>query len=77
MKKVFDIKPGDQVWIMCNNIAEQVTVSKIWYSKFINILNYETVEESLYYYLVSNGTLLGNYSPDQIFKTKEDLLKSL
>ena len=77
MKKVFDIKPGDQVWIMCNNIAEQVTVSKIWYSTFINILNYETVEENLYYYLVSNGTLLGNYSPDQIFKTKEDLLKSL
>jgi hypothetical protein len=77
MKKEFDIKPGDRVWIMCNNIAEQVTVSKIWYSKFINILNYETVEESLYYYLVSNGTLLGNYSPNQIFKTKEDLLKSL
>ena len=77
MKKVFDIKPGDTVWVMHNNIAVSGTVVKIWYTKFISPVDYETIGENELYYVSANGKKIGDYTRKEIFNTKEDLLKSL
>ena len=77
MKKEFDINPGDSVWVMHDNIAVLGTVGKTWYKKFINPSDFETVEEAEIYSIYSGTNKIGEYSPNEVFKTKEDLLKSL
>lgn len=77
MRKVFKIEPGDVVWVMHNNIAVQGTVRKIWYSTFYSHTDFETVNEAESYYVYSGDIKLGIYNLDEMFKTKEDLLKSL
>lgn len=77
MKKVFEIKPGDPVWVMHNNIAVMGTIGKVWYKKYINHSDFETIEETQMYTVNYGQNKIGEYSPNEVFKTKEDLLKSL
>ena len=74
----FDIRIGDEVWLMYNDRAVSATVSKAMYTKFISSVDYKTIIESEVYYLTIAGReLRETYTKDSLFPTKEDLIKSL
>lgn len=78
MKKIFDIKIGDQVWLMNDNCAVCATVTKARYTKFISSMDHEsTVESEAYYVSVNDKPLYDSYRKEQLFPTKADLIKSL
>ena len=78
MKKIFDIRIGDQVWLMHKNCAICATVIKARYTKFISSVNHETIVESEAYYVsVGEKPLYDSYQKEQLFPTKADLIKSL
>ena len=77
MEKIFNVNLGDDVWVMNDNIAETGKVTKIWYTKFISPADYKTICENEIYYVSFNGTKIGTFGTNEIFKTKQDLLKSL
>jgi len=78
MKKIFDIRIGDQVWLMHGNHAVSATVTKARYTKFISCVNHETIVESKVYYVsVGDKPLYDSYQKEQLFPTKADLIKSL
>ena len=76
MVKEFDFKIGDPVWIMHNNIAIVGKIKAMWYTEFLSPVNCELVKAESYAIDV-NGSLVTGLGRDQIFKTKEDLKKSL
>ena len=77
MEKVFDFNVGDPVWIMHNNIAVQGTIKSMWYTEFISPVDCETIVRAESYAVNLNNSLVTGIDRDQIFKTKEDLKKSL
>ena len=78
MKKIFDIKIGDQVWLMHDNCAVCATVIKARYTKFISCVDHESIVESEAYYVsVNEKPLYDSYQKEQLFPSKADLIKSL
>lgn len=77
MVKEFEFEIGDKVWIMHNNIAIQGIIKHMWYTMFLSPVDYEEIVEAETYGLDVNGTYVSSIGIKQIFKTKEDLLKSL
>lgn len=78
MKKIFEIKVGDQVWLMNDNRAVCGVVTKVYYTKFISCLDYKSIIESERFTLSLNGKpLYDSYQKEQLFPTKADLIKSL
>ena len=51
MEKAFDIGLGAEVWVIHSNHIEKGTVSKVWYTKFISPVDYESVVESEWYFV--------------------------
>ena len=43
MEKTFDIGLGVEVWVIHRNHIVKGTVSKVWYTKFISPVDYESV----------------------------------
>lgn len=78
MKKVFDIKVGDLVWLMHGNRVVCATVTKARYTKFISCVNHESIIESEAYNVsVGDKPLHESYLKEQLFCSKADLIKSL
>jgi hypothetical protein len=78
MKKVFDIKVGDQVWVMHNDRAICAVVSMVHYRKFVSCLDFESILESESYSLSQDGKrIYESYRKEQLFPTKADLINSL
>ena len=47
------------------------------FTKAISCVDYETISESESYYVSANERNIGSYELKDLFKTKEELLKSL
>ena len=77
MVKQFDFNVGDPVWIMHNNLAVQGKIKVMWYTKFICPVNCDDIVEAETYVVDVNGNNVGALERGQIFKSKEDLKKSL
>ena len=77
MEKSFDYNIGDEVWVIHDNFPIKGKILKIWYTKFISYTDFETVHESELYYVYYQDRKLGQYTLKEMFKTKQDLLKSL
>ena len=78
MKKIFDIKVGDQVWLMHGNRAICATVIKAFYTKFISCVDHKSIIESERFTLSLDGKqLYESYEKKQLFATKADLINSL
>ena len=45
MEKAFDIGLGAEVWVIHRNHIVKGTVSKVWYTKFIDPVDLESVVE--------------------------------
>lgn len=77
MKKEFKKKIGDEVWVMHNNFPIKGIIGKLWYIKFIGYTDFEKVNESELYTVFYMDRILANYTIDELYDSKEDLLKSL
>ena len=78
MEKTFDIGLGTEVWVIHSNHIEKGTVSKVWYTKFIDPVSLESVVESEWCFVCdADGKRIDSFRRKDLFLKKEDLLKSL
>lgn len=78
MEKTFEISLGAEVWVIHSNHIEKGTVSKVWYTKFISPVDYESVVESEWYFVCdADGKRIDSFRRKDLFLKKEDSLKSL
>lgn len=77
MVKNFEFNIGDAVWIMHNNIAITGKIKRMWYTEFISPVNCEDIVKAETYTVDVTGTIVSGLDRNQIFKTKEELKKSL
>lgn len=78
MENAFDIGPGAEVWVIHSNHIVKGTVSKVWYTKFISPVDYESVVESEWYFVCdADGKRIDSFRRKELFLKKEDLLRFL
>ena len=78
METTFDIGLGAEVCVIHSNHIVKGTVSKVWYTKFISPVDYESVVESEWYFVCdADGKRIDSFRRKDLFLKKEDLLKSL
>ena len=80
MTKVYDLDLDTTVWFMYKNKPTKGVVKRIWSNTFISPLDYETVNDSVWYYVQVEGTkedYLESFRISDLFLSKEDLKKSL
>ena len=78
MEKTFDIGLGAEVWVIHSNHIVKGTVSKVWYTKFISHVNYESVVESEWYFVCdADGKRIDSFRKKDLYLNKKDLLSSL
>ena len=78
MEKTFEIGLGAEVWVIHSNHIEKGTVSKVWYTKFISPVDYESVVESEWYFVCdADGKRIDSLRKKDLFLKKEDLISSL
>lgn len=78
MKKTFDFNINDKVWLMHDNEAVIGVITKMIYKKSISCSDFESLSEVENYILYTEGNKqLGEHNRKELFRTKEDLIKSL
>ena len=78
MEKTFDIGLGTEVWVIHRNHIVKGTVSKVWYTKFISPVDYESVVESEWYFgCDADGKRIDSFRKKDLYLNKKDLLSSL
>ena len=78
MEKTFDIGLGAEVWVIHSNHIVKGTVSKVWYTKFISPVDYESVVESEWYFVCdADGKRIDSFRKNDLYLNKKDLLSSL
>ena len=78
MEKAFDIGLGAEVWVIHSNHIVKGTVSKVWYTKFISPVNFETIVESEWYTVCDQDKKkIDSFRKEDLFLCKADLLNSL
>ena len=78
MEKTFEIGLGAEVWVIHSNHIEKGTVSKVWYTKFIDPVDLESGVESEWYFVCdADGKRIDSFRRKDLFLKKEDLLRSL
>ena len=78
MEKTFDIGLGAEVWVIHSNHIVKGTVSKVWYTKFISPVDYESVVESEWYFVCdADGKRIDSLRKKDLYLNKKDLLSSL
>ena len=78
MEKTFEIGLGAEVWVIHSNHIVKGTVSKVWYTKFISPVDYESVVESEWYFVCdADGKRIDSFRKKDLYQNKKDLLSSL
>ena len=78
MEKTFEIGLGAEVWVIHSNHIVKGTVSKVWYTKFISPVDYESVVESEGYFVFdADGKRIDSFRKKDLYLNKKDLLSSL
>lgn len=77
MVKKFAFNVGDPVWVMHNNVAVQGIINAMWYTEFISPTNFEDIVRAESYSVDINGSIFSGFDCNHIFKTKDELKKSL
>ena len=78
MEKTFEIPVGTTVWHMHKNRAISGTVTKVWYTRFISPVDYETIVDSEWYTVCdAENKKIDSFRKETLFLSKEELLKSL
>lgn len=77
MEKIFDKVPGDNVWVMHNNKAVCGTIEKVFYCEGISCVDYDSLCRNEEYTVCVAEGVTRDFKPNEVFTTKEALLRSL
>lgn len=77
MNKKFKFYVGTPVWFMYNNQPTEGVITKLWYTEYLSPVNNETIEKGEKYSVSVDGNFIGEYKPRFLFRTKDELLKTL
>ena len=78
MKVEFNLSPGDTVWLMDDNQVKCGKIVSTSYVKSVSCVDFDTVYESKRYDVdVDGGKVIKGCYDEQLFPSKEDLIKSL
>jgi len=78
MEKTFDIAVGSTVWLMYKDRVVSGVVSKVWYTRFICPVDYESIVESEWYTVCdADNNRIDSFRKESLFPRKEDLVNSL
>ena len=77
MEKEFAFNLGDKVWLMHNNGVVSGSIAKMFYVKNISLVDCHTVLDNEQYHVTMDGKSIGDFDKNLLFRSKEDLLKSL
>ncbi len=78
MKVEFNLSPGDTVWLMYGNQVKCGTIASASYVKSVSCVDFDTVYESKRYDVnVDDGKVIKGCYSEQLFPSKDDLIKSL
>ena len=77
MEKEFAFKLGDKVWLMHNNGIVCGSIAKMFYVKSLSRVDCHTVTDNEQYHVTMDGKSIGDFDKNLLFRSKEDLLKSL
>jgi len=77
MEKEFVFNIGDVVWLMHDNAAVCGSIAKMFYVKNVSCVDFETISTNEKYYVSVNGKIVDSFDAKKLFRTKEELLKSL
>ena len=77
MEKEFAFNLGDKVWLMHENSVACGTIEKMFYVRNTSCVNFETISDNERYYVSISGKRALDFDKRALFKTKEDLIKSL
>jgi len=76
MIKEFDLNIGDVVWFMWKNKPTTGRISKIWSNTFISPVDCDSIEESVWYYIIIDKRA-ESFRRESLYSSKEELKKSL
>ena len=76
MIKEFDLNIGDVVWFMWKNKPTKGKISKIWSNTFISPVDCDSIEESVWYYIIIDKRA-ESFRRESLYSSKEELKKSL
>ena len=76
MIKEFDLNIGDVVWFMWKNKPTKGRISKIWSNTFISPVDCDSIEESVWYYIIIDKRE-ESFRRESLYPSKEELKKSL
>jgi hypothetical protein len=76
MIKEFDLNIGDVVWFMWKNKPTKGRISKIWSNTFISPVDCDSIEESVWYYIIIDKRV-ESFRREILYPSKEELKKSL
>lgn len=76
MIKVFDLNIGDVVWFMWKNKPTKGRISKVWSNTFISPVDCDSIEESVWYYIIIDKRA-ESFRRESLYSSKEELKKSL
>ena len=76
MIKVFDLNIGDVVWFMWKNKPTKGRINKIWSNTFISPVDCDSIEESVWYYIIIDKRA-ESFRRGSLYPSKEELKKSL
>lgn len=77
MEKEFERKPGDMVWVMHENKAVCGCIKSIFFCRGISCVNFTDICENEEYAVYVGENNIGDFKPEQMFSTKEELIDSL
>lgn len=77
MVKEFTKNLGDEVWVMYDNKPTKGSIIKMGYLKSLDCMDFESINENEQYEIHTFCGNIGSFSKNNIFDTKEDLIKSL
>lgn len=76
MIKVFDLSIGDVVWFMWKNKPTNGKISSIYYNTFINPVDCDSIEDSVWYYIIIDKRA-ESFRRESLYPSKEELKESL
>jgi hypothetical protein len=80
MTKVFDLKPGDMVWLMYKDKPTIGFIKSAWYTEFLSSCDHDSLITNELYTVIEHKDdkySLGTYKKELLFPDKQSLLKSL
>lgn len=77
MEITFKRNVGDSVWVITNNKVQLGNIEKIYFYDFVSPVDCKSIETGVKYSVKLSDSICEIFEDEQLFDTKEELIKSL